>query len=144
MELISLIVSIVALVVSVGAVFDVRKRVKKLITLEYHRSYAKVLNDMAWTLLEPTGEGYSAEIEKSLEDFSLLSRTLEPGRNEETPRLTVEREALVMANKRVQVGVAKWKPGLDRERLEKARHEWQNQKNKVRLLTMLGELDKFS
>jgi len=125
-------------------VFDVRKQVKDLIELEYRRSYAKVLNDMAWMFLESTDKGYPVGIAKGLEDFSLLSHTLNPGRNEETPKLTVEREALVMADKLVQVGAAKWQPDFDMEKVRKALHDWQNQKNKVRLLRMIGELDKFT
>jgi len=151
MELISLIVSIIgvvisiaALVVAIWALFDVRKHVKDLLNLEYRRSYAKVLNDMAWMFLESTDKGYPKDIAKGLEDFSLLSHSLDPEKDEETPKLTVEREALVMAEKLVQVGAAKWQPDFDLEKVKKALREWQNQKNKVRLLRVLGELDKFS
>ncbi len=144
MELVSLTVSVVALLVSVWAIFDVRKKVRKLIKLEYHRSYAKVLQDMAWIFVEPTCTGYPANIVKGLEDFSILTHILTPGRQPDTPKQTIEREALVMADGLVRNGSANWLPELDMERVKQALLDWQNQKNKVRLRNVLGELDKLS
>jgi len=125
--------------VSIYAICDVRKEIKKLIRLERNRVYASVLNDIAWVFLAPTERAQSKEISRSLEEFHLLAKALEPKTTPEIAIRFVNHEAVVRADKLVKGGYAIWSPGWDMEKVKAELHRWQTVKNEVALTSIFGK-----
>jgi len=101
----------------VYAIRDVREQVKRLINLERKRVFTRTRNDMVWLFVDPTELAHSAEIAKGLEEFAVISATLDPKQTAEFTGNVVNNEALVFADKLVDGGYAIWKPGWDMEKL---------------------------
>jgi hypothetical protein len=139
LDCVAVSVSIIGLIVSLCAVFDVRAQVKRLIQLERKRVFTRTRNDMVWQFVEPTELSHTPEIAKGLEEFSVLSMTLD---EQQTPDLTnhaLNNEALMFAEKLVENGFAVWQPEWDRDKLAAALRQWQSTINSNRLRNILGE-----
>src|SRR5260370_26396974 len=70
---IGLLAALIAVGVSIYAILDVRREVKKLIRIERNRAYARILNDMAWLFITPTERPPSYEIAQGLAELSMFS-----------------------------------------------------------------------
>ena len=101
---VELLLGLVALGISIYAILDVRKEVKKLIAIERNRAYSRILNDMAWLFINATERAHSKEIAKGLEEFSMLAKVLNPERTPDISTHTVNNEALAMADRLVKNG----------------------------------------
>jgi hypothetical protein len=135
----ALLVALIGLGVSVWAVLDVRKQVKEMIRLERKRVFTRTRNDMVWLFIDPTERSHTPDIAKGLEEFSVLSAALDP---EQTPELTnhaMNNEALMFAEKLVNGGYARWKPGWDKEKLKQALHDWRTAIIANRMANILGK-----
>ncbi len=139
---IGLLAALIAVGVSIYAILDVRREVKKLIRIERNRAYARILNDMAWLFITPTERAHSKEIAKGLEEFSMFAKILNPERTPDISTNTVNNEALAMADRLVTNGYARWNDGWDIEKVKVELQSWQTAKNEVRLANILGKEQK--
>src|SRR5260370_38591404 len=139
---IGLLAALIAVGVSIYAILDVIREVKKLIRIERNRAYARILNDMAWLFITPTERAHSKEIAKGLEEFSMFAKILNPERTPDISTNTVNNEALAMADRLVTNGYARWNDGWDIEKVKVELQSWQTAKNEVRLANILGKEQK--
>jgi hypothetical protein len=123
---------VITTIIAVYAICDVRERVKGLIKVERDRVFTRARNDMVWLFVDPTNLAQSPEIAKGLEEFYVLSASLDPGQTDEHTNDVVNNEALVYAEKLVDGGYATWKPGWDREKLSQTIHDWKQPLNAIR------------
>jgi hypothetical protein len=138
-SIIGIVGIVITTIIAVYAIYDVRGRVRNLITLERKRVYTRIRNDMVWLYVDPTLRAHSVEIAKGLEEFAIVSAALNP---EQTPDLTnhaMNNEVLLFAKKLVDEGYANWKQGWDMEKVKKAMHDWQTAINSERLTNILGQ-----
>jgi hypothetical protein len=76
----ALSIALIGLGVSVWAFLDVWRRVKGLIQLERKRVFTRIRNDMVWLFIDSTERSHTPDIAKGLEEFAVLSMTLDPGK----------------------------------------------------------------
>ena len=67
---------------------------------------------------------------------------LDPKQAPDLTNHAVNNEALAFANKLVNNGFARWKPGWNREEVKKTLHDWQTAINDNRMTNILGEEQK--
>jgi len=115
---------VITTIVAVYAICDVREQVKGLVNLERNRVFTRTRNDMVWLFVNPTELAQSAEIAKGLEEFNLISATLDPKQTAELTNNVVNNEALAYAEKLVNGGYATWKPGWDMDKLKQTINDW--------------------
>jgi hypothetical protein len=127
----------------IWAINDARKLVKKSVELQRNLAWRRVENELVWEFVDPTEKGYSREIVKALEEFTLLSKELDPRKRPEALKEAAEKEALAFAERLVANGYATWKRDFDRERLAQALSEWRAEKNAVRAHNLLKPNQKF-
>ena len=142
LALLGLLTGVVAIVLTVYAIWDVRKQVRDLIALERKRAFTRVRNDMVWLFIDPTPRAHTPEIAKGLEEFAVLSQILYP---EHTPELTnnaVNNDSLMFASRLVENGYATWKPGWDMAKVKKALHDWQSSINADRVANIFGDKER--
>ncbi len=118
--------TVITTIIAVYAICDVRKQVKGLISLERKRVFTRIRNQMVWLFIDPTELAHTEEIAKGLEEFYLISATLDPKQTVEFTSNVVNNEALVFAEKSVSEGYATWKPGWDMEKLKQTVRDWKH------------------
>jgi hypothetical protein len=138
-SIIGIVGVVITTIIAVYAMRDVREQVKGLINLERKRVFTRIRNDMVWLFVDPTELAYSAERAKGLEEFALISATLDPKQTADLTNQAVNNEALMFAEKLVNGGYATWKPGWDMEKLRHTIHDWQTAINANRMTNILGE-----
>jgi hypothetical protein len=129
--------------VAIFAIRDTRKQVHKMILLDRNRAYVKILNDMAWLVIDPTDAAHTPEIAKGMQEFGLAAQEAEPEWTNEAIKEAVDNESLVLADKIVNGGYATWKIGLDTGKVKKKLADWQTNKNRERIGNLFGKKEKF-
>src|SRR5271156_1609454 len=95
--LVGILLSLIAVVVSLYALLDARAQVLRLLNVELHRAYVRVLTDTAWLFLDPTEKAHTKDMAKGLEEFCTLAQELNPKRTPNVSKTTVEYSALELA-----------------------------------------------
>jgi hypothetical protein len=119
-------------VFSIIAINDARRQVRQLISVARGLAWKKVVTDLAWLFIDPTEKAYTTEITKGLEEFSVLSRALDPQKNPEDLKAAAEHQALELADELVRGGGATWKDNLDVKKAKQVIDDWKAVKNGVR------------
>jgi tryptophan synthase beta subunit len=114
---------------SIYAINDARTQVRQLISVARGLAWEKVVTDLAWLFVEPTEKVYTREITKGLEEFSVLSRALDPQKKAEVLKDAAEHQALALADELVRGGGATWKSNLDVEKAKRVIEDWKAAKN---------------
>lgn len=127
MEIIGLIVAILALVVSVCGIYDVRHKVRLLLSVERNRAYTKAVNEAVLSFVEPIDEPSLRWA--SVHEFAMLQNALDAKRTTENSQAVVINDALQTAAKLVKDEMARWKPGMSPEVASELVKEWQTAKN---------------
>jgi hypothetical protein len=121
-----------AAVFSIIAINDARTQVRQLISVARGLAWKKVVTDLAWLFIDPTEKAYTTEITKGLEEFSVLSRALDPQKNPGDLKAAAEHQALELADELVRGGGATWKGNLNVEKAKQAIDDWRAAKNAAR------------
>jgi hypothetical protein len=136
---VALLIAVIGVAVSLWAIWDVRKQVKELITLDRKLLYTRLRNDLVWQFVEPIQSVHPKEIAKGLEEFAVISQALNPAHTAEVTKHAVENETLVFAKKLVDSGYAQFKPEWDEKKIREMIRSWQNSINANRVAEILGE-----
>ena len=136
MEIIGLIIAILALAVSVVGIWDVRHKVRLLLSVERNRAYTKAVNEIVLTFVEPIDDPSLRWA--SVHEFSMLQNALDAKRTTESSQARVNNDALQIAAQLVDGDMATWKPGMNPEEAKKVIAEWQNARNTARLNNIFG------
>jgi len=119
---------------------DVRREVKRMLTIERDRIYVKLRSDIAWLFLEPTGERHKKQAADLNEEFILLARNLDPKVSAEAWMDFINNEALSHANNLVKNGYARYPAGWHPEAIKKSLKQWEQEKAVDRFAVgLLGE-----
>ena len=138
LDVTALIVGIAALIVSIYAILDARRKAHEAIMLDRNRAYADARNKMAWLYLDSTNVGYPADVAAATEQFGIIAKAAGGKWNDDALKEAVENESLVFANLLVSRGVATWKPEMAKFDIEQHLRIWQSDKNRERIQTLLG------
>ena len=134
-----LVVGLIALVVAVYGVRDVREQVKYLVTLERNRLFAKILHTRVWQVVERVGDAEHFQAASDMHEFTMLVRALDPKQTLESAQDYANKETLVLAREMVSRGLAKWRDGIHENTVNEILRDWQNDKNAAALRKILGD-----
>jgi hypothetical protein len=137
MDLAALVVALVALFVAVFGIWDVRKQVTFLVTLERNVVFARELHAKALQLLELV-DGAARFQSSEMHGLSMLARAIDPKQTLETVQEYTNKESLTLAQDMVSRGLAKWRDHIDGDRVSEVLKDWQNDKNAVALRKIFG------
>lgn len=138
LDVTALMVGIAALIVSIYAIFDARKKAHEAVLLDRNRAYADARNKMAWLYLDSAKVGYPADVAAAVEQFGIIAKAAGGKWNDSALKDAVENESLVFASLLVTRGVATWKPEMSRFDIEQHLRDWQADKNRERIQSLLG------
>jgi hypothetical protein len=133
-----LVVGLVALLVAVYGIRDVRELVKALITLERNRLFAKVIHTMVWRVVERVGDAEHFQSSSDIHAFTMLARALDPKPTLDSAQDYANKETLALAQDMVSHGLAKWRDHIDENRVSEIVKEWQKDKNAAALRKIFG------
>lgn len=125
LDVTALIVGIAALLVSIYAILDARKKAQEAILLDRNRAYADARNKMAWLYLDPTDVGYPADVAAATEQFGIIAKAAGGKWNDVALKEALENESLVFASLLVTRGVGAWKPEMAKFEIEQHLRVWQ-------------------
>ncbi len=131
-----LIVGLIALVVAIYGIKDVRKQVKFLVTLERNRLFAKVLHTRVWQVVERIGDAEHFQSPSDMHEFAMLACILDPKQTLESAQDYANKEMLVLAQDIVSRGLANW--SVDENKVSEILKDWQNDKNAAALRKIFG------
>lgn len=134
-----IVVGIVALVVAIYGVRDVRNQVRSLVELERNRLWAKTLYNYVWKLVDPTDENFRAQTVRDIHEFEILERTLDPKQPLDAAQNRIDGEAVALAKELVSYGMASWRQDIDENRALQFLEKWQNERNAKVLQNILGD-----
>jgi hypothetical protein len=138
-----LVVGVMALLVAVYGIRDVREQVKFLVTLERNRLFAKVIHTMALRVVERVGDAERFQSSSDMHEFTMLARALDPKQTLASAQDYANKETLVLAQDMVHHGLAKWRDDIDENRVSEIIKEWQNDKNAAVLRNIFGRSPLF-
>ncbi|MGA7638007.1 MAG: hypothetical protein WA657_12350 [Candidatus Acidiferrales bacterium] len=138
LDVTALLVGIAALIVSIYAILDARKKAQEAILLDRNRAYARARNKMAWLYLDSTNVGYPSDVAAAVEQFGIIAKAAGGKWSDKALKEAVENESLVFASLLVSRGVAAWKPEMSKFDIEQHLQNWQADKNRERIQTLLG------
>src|SRR6267378_133273 len=128
-----LFVGLVALIVAVYGIRDVREQVRFLVTLERNRVFAKVIHTMVWRVVERVGDAERFQSSSDMHEFTMLARALDPKQTLDSAQDYANKEMLALAQDMVSHGLAKWRDDIDENSVSEILKEWQNDKNAAAL-----------
>lgn len=134
-----LVVALIALLVAVYGVRDVREQVRFLVTLERNSVYAKILHTRVWQYVERVGDAEHLQAASDMHDFTMLVRALDPKQTFESAQDYANKEILILARQMVSRGLAKWRDGIHENTVNEILRDWQNDKNAAALRKILGD-----
>ena len=129
MDVAALIVGIVAMLVTVYAILDVRDQVRVMVALQRNLLWAKLVREMVWRFVEPTEETREFGISNEMHEFTMLVRALEPKKTLDEVQAYANNEVLTHVKEMVARGLATWKPDMDENVILEMVRSWQNEKN---------------
>jgi hypothetical protein len=134
-----LIVAIIALLVAVYGIRDVRQHVRLLVELQRNLAYTKVLHTAVWRFIDPTKDaaGYQAMLD--MHQFTMLVRMVEPKETLDSAQTFANNELLSLAEELVGGGIATWKPNMDTDVIRQMTKSWRDEKNSKVLKNMFGK-----
>jgi hypothetical protein len=135
----ALVAGIAALVVAIYGVYDVRKHVKLLVTIDRNSAYTRILHRLVWEFVDPTDKALNREIAQAMQEFTLLARAVNPEMTLNDAQAEANHETLTYAQMLVDGGYGKWKTEMDPDRAKVQLHKWQADKNAVLLAKMFGK-----
>jgi hypothetical protein len=133
-----LIVGLIALVVAIYGIRDVREQVKCLVTLERNRLFAKIIHTIVWRVVERVGDAERFQSSSDMHEFTMLARALDPQQTLGSAQDYANKETLVLAQDMISHGLAKWRDDIDESTVGEILKEWQNNKNAAALETIFG------
>jgi hypothetical protein len=135
-DIASLVLALVALVAAVLGIWDVRKQVRELLTLQRNLLLAKTLNQVISDFVDSTGVNLRWD---HLHQFCMVQEKLDSKFTLDDAQSAALHEALSLANALVEKGMATWKPGVDENKAREELKKWQNAKNDARTSLILGK-----
>ena len=145
MDLIGLagmVVGLIALLVAVYGIRDVREQVKFLVTLERNLVFAKELRIKSLQLVELV-DGAERFQSNEMHGLSMLARAIDSKQTLDSVQEYTNKESLRLAQDMVSRGLAKWHGDIDESRVSEVLREWQNDKNAVVLRKIFGRSPLF-
>jgi hypothetical protein len=136
-----LIVALIALLVAVYGIRDVREQVRLLVELQRNLAFATVLHRMVWRFVDPTKDTAEFEAMRDMQQFTMLVRVIEPKETLDSAQSFANNELLSLAHDLVGLGFATWKPDMDEEVIRGMVKTWQGEKNSKLLKSMFGKGD---
>lgn len=134
---VSLAIGIVALLVTVYAILDVRNQVRRLVELHGNLLCAELVPEMVEPWVIPTKTKLDSN---RLQKFLMVQRFLHPEEYDaETGQRTVQRQGLWLANELVERGMAVWKPHIDLAKVRSELAECARETNIGRLKGLFGD-----
>jgi hypothetical protein len=133
-----LIVGLIALLVAVYGIRDVREQLKFLVTLERNRLFAKIIHAKVWRVVERTSDVESFQTSSDMHEFTMLARVLDSKQTLDTAQEYANKETLALAKAMVNHGIAKWRDDIDENSVNDIVKEWQNDKNTAALRKIFG------
>jgi hypothetical protein len=92
-----LVAALIALLVAVYGIRDVREQVKYLVTLERNRLFAKVIHTMVWRVVERIGDAERFQSSSDMHEFTMLARALDPKQTLDSAQNYANKETLTLA-----------------------------------------------
>jgi hypothetical protein len=136
MDIAGLVVAVLALIISVGGILDVRKQVREMLAMQRDLTFAKLSREMVWRFLDPV-EMESQEYKKyEVHEYIMLARKLEPHLTLDSLQEAAYKEILSMAKDMVGRGIATWKPDIDENVVQTMVNDWQLSKNSEKVKSM--------
>jgi hypothetical protein len=134
-----LIVALIALLVAVYGIRDVREQVRLLVGLQRNLVWAKLLHTAVWRFVDPTADAPGYQTMQEMHQFTMLVRLLEPKETLDSAQTMAYNEMLSVAVDLVGNGIATWKPDMDENVIRQMAKDWQSEKNSKRVKSMLGK-----
>jgi len=134
-----LIVGLIALLVAIYGIRDVREQVKFLVTLERNRLFANVIHTMVWRVVERIGDAERFQSSSDMHEFTMLARALDSKQTLDSAQEYANKETLTLAQDMVSHGLAKWRDDVDENSVGEILKEWQNDKNAAALKKIFGD-----
>jgi hypothetical protein len=134
-----LVAAVIALVVAVYGIRDVREHVRLLVGLERNLVWAKLLHTAVWRFVDPTPDAAGYKTMQDMHQFTMLVRRLEPKKTLDSVQALANNELLSLAVELVGHGIATWKPDMDEDVIRRMAKDWQKEKNSKLLESMFGE-----
>jgi hypothetical protein len=132
-----LVVALVALLVAVYGIRDVREQVKFLVTLERNLVFARELHIKALQLVELDSDSQRFR-SSEMHELSMLARAVDSKQTLESVQEYTNKESLMLAQDMVKRGLAKWRDDIDEDRVRQVLREWQKDKNAAVLRKIFG------
>jgi hypothetical protein len=133
------IVSVVALVVSIYAIIDARKKAHEAIVLQRNLAWSKALSETMWLFIDRTEKAHTPEVADATYQCFLLMDAADPGKwTQGDLKEAVDNESLQSAEEMVRAGYARWKEGFLLEKGEARLRRWKSDKNRERIRILLG------
>ena len=140
LDIAALLVGIVALIVSIYAIYDARKKASEAIFLERNRVWAKALSEMMWLFIEPTAKAHSRAVADATYECFLFFEAAEPGKwTQAKVKEILENESLQSADEMVQVGYGRWKVEYSKDKVQYRLRSWKADKIQTRVRSLLGK-----
>lgn len=137
-----LVVGLVALLVAIYGVRDVREQVKLLVTLERNVMFARELHHKALQLvkLPEDAQGFQSN---EMHGLSMLARAIDSKQTLESVLEYTNKEAVLLAQDMVHRGLASWRDNIDESRVNDVLRDWQKDKNAATLQKIFGRSPLF-
>jgi hypothetical protein len=135
-----LIVALIALVVAVYGIRDVRDQVRLLVELERNLAFSKVLHKMVWRFVDPTKHASDARTAMAeMHQFTMLAQFAEPDKTLDAAQEYANNEVLSLAEEFVSRGIAAWKPGMNKDVIREMAKSWRVERNSQMVKGMFGK-----
>src|SRR5277367_654549 len=92
-----LIVAVIALLVAVYGIRDVREQVRLLVGLQRNLVWAKLLHSAVWRFVDPTPAAAGYQTMQDMHQFTMLVRLLEPKETLDSVQSMANNEMLSLA-----------------------------------------------
>jgi hypothetical protein len=136
-----LIVGIIALLVAIYGIRDVRDQVRLLVGLQRNLAFSTLLNKMVWRFVDPTKDTSQETTVAEMQQYTMLARVLEPNKALDLVQEAASKDVLWLAQELVRRGHATWKPDMDESKIREIVKSWQSEKNSEALKSMFGKRD---
>lgn len=137
LDITSFVIGIVALCVSVWAVFDVRDQFHKALELQRNLAYTEALNDLIFDFVQPSTPGLQWT---PLHKLVIIGSALNPEQDGDAFDTAARYGALWLADQMVKSGRAVWKQDFDPNKVGAELKKWSNAKNEARMKLILDKV----
>jgi hypothetical protein len=134
-----LIVGILALLVAIYGIRDVRDQVRLLVSLQRNLAFSELLHKMVWRFVDPTKETSEERAMAEMHRYIMLTEILEPNKTLESIQEAAHKEVYSLAQELVKQGHATWKRDMDENKIREIIKSWQSEKNSALLKSMFGK-----